>query len=189
MRDSLVVLCAFLWPPFIPCPLLPLHPELTLLGMKTSCTCSRFPEACVSGRQISRIVWIIRNTRFPETRWAEQHPEFVLLCSQVHTWEYLVLTRLLRVTRRIFVPQIRYATRRDNMRLLSPMAMQYGILSFRCNVLFMNSFRHWLSFVFWINVLQQYNWILYLLQIPWLFLLLELRFPLCLFGNTVFCMA
>ena len=30
----------------------------------------------------------------PETRWAEQHPEFVLLSSQVHTWEYLVLSGL-----------------------------------------------------------------------------------------------
>ena len=59
-------------------------------------------------RQISRIVWTIRNSRFPnihtlfvctppafvctpEIRWVEQHPEFVLLSSQVHTWEYLVL--------------------------------------------------------------------------------------------------
>ena len=27
----------------------------------------------------------------PEIRWAEQHTEFALLSSQVHTWEYLVL--------------------------------------------------------------------------------------------------
>ena len=27
----------------------------------------------------------------PEVRWTEQHSEFVLLSSQVHTWEYLVL--------------------------------------------------------------------------------------------------
>ena len=30
----------------------------------------------------------------PEIRWADQHPEFILLSSQVHTWEYLVLTGL-----------------------------------------------------------------------------------------------
>ena len=37
---------------------------------------SRFPEACVSERQISRVFRNIRNCRFPK---------FVLLSSQVHT--------------------------------------------------------------------------------------------------------
>ena len=45
------------------------------LGWKIFCTCSRFPEACVSERQT---FWTIRNSRFPEVRWTEQHPEFVL---------------------------------------------------------------------------------------------------------------
>ena len=66
------------------------------LGWEIFCTYSRFPEACVSERQISRIVWTIRNSRFPnihillmstplasvctpEIRWADQHPEFILL--------------------------------------------------------------------------------------------------------------
>ena len=75
------------------------------LGWKIFCTYSRFSEASVSERQISRIVWTVRNSRFPnihilfgctplafvctpEIRWAEQDPEFVLLSSQVHTWEW-----------------------------------------------------------------------------------------------------
>ena len=61
------------------------------LGWRIFCTYSRFPETSVSERQTSRIFWTIRNSRFSETLWAEQHPEFVLLASQVHTWEYFVL--------------------------------------------------------------------------------------------------
>ena len=72
-------------------------------------TC-RFPEASVSERQISRIVWTFVTLGFPistfclcthlalvctpEIRWADQHQEFILLSSQVHTWEYFVLTGL-----------------------------------------------------------------------------------------------
>ena len=52
---------------------------------------SPFPEACVSERQISRVFWTIRNSRFLEVRWTEQHSEFILLSSQVLTWESLVL--------------------------------------------------------------------------------------------------
>ena len=62
-----VVLCAAVWPPCIPCPLLPLHLESTLLGGERSLIhTSRFPEACVSERQISRIVRTIRDSRFPK---------------------------------------------------------------------------------------------------------------------------
>ena len=67
------------------------------LGWNIFCTCSRFPEACVSERQTSRIFWTIRNSRFPEIRWTEQHPEFVPPFSPVHTWEYFVLSRLSRL--------------------------------------------------------------------------------------------
>ena len=59
---------------------------------KIFCTFSRFAEACVSERETSRIFWTIRSSRFLEVRWTEQHPEFVLLASQVHTWEYHVLS-------------------------------------------------------------------------------------------------
>ena len=52
---------------------------------------SRFPEACVSERRISRVFWTIRNSRFLEFLWTEQHSEFILLSSQFLTWEYLVL--------------------------------------------------------------------------------------------------
>ena len=57
---------------------------------------SRFPEACVSERQISRVFWTIRNSRFP--KFAEQNntrssyfflPRF--------SWEYLVPPGLLRL--------------------------------------------------------------------------------------------
>ena len=56
------------------------------LEWKICCTHSRFPEASVSERQISRIVWTIRNSRFP--------------------------TRVLGVTRRIL--SHRYAVSRDD---------------------------------------------------------------------------
>ena len=48
---------------------------------------------------------------FPEACWTEQHLEFVLLSSKVHTWEYLVLPGLFRVSRRILSP--RCAVSRD----------------------------------------------------------------------------
>ena len=47
----------------------------------------------------------------PEVRWSEQHSEFVLLSSQVHTREYLVLPGFLRFTCRILTH--RYAVPRD----------------------------------------------------------------------------
>ena len=52
---------------------------------------SRFPEACVSGRNPE---FSVPYSRFPEACWTEQHPEFLLLSSQVHTWEYLALPGL-----------------------------------------------------------------------------------------------
>ena len=92
----LAVLCAAVWRPFTPCPLLPLHLESTLLGVKdlSFIVLGVPPEASVSERQISRIVWSIRNSRFPnihiffvcrppasvgtpEIRWADQHPEYI----------------------------------------------------------------------------------------------------------------
>ena len=55
----------------------------------------------------------------PEVRWSEPHSEFVLLSSQVLTWEYLVLTRFWGLLEDSFVSQIRCAARRDCMCLLS----------------------------------------------------------------------
>ena len=64
----LLFLCVpSLWLPFIPFPLSFLHLESTLLGCERSFMhTSRFPEACVSERQISRVFWTIRNSRFPK---------------------------------------------------------------------------------------------------------------------------
>ena len=68
-----------LWPPFIPFPLSPFHLELTLLDMKDLLfVLLGFPKHAVSERQISRVFWTIRNSRFLEVRWTEQH-------SEVHT--------------------------------------------------------------------------------------------------------
>ena len=89
------------------CPLEPLRLESTLLGVKDLSHTLSVSRASVSERQISGIVWTIHNSRFanmhmffcvhpsafvctPETRWAERHPEFVLLPKS--TWEYLVLS-------------------------------------------------------------------------------------------------
>ena len=47
----------------------------------------------------------------PEVRWSEPHSEFILLSSQVHTWEYVVLPRFLGVTWRIL--SHRYAVPHD----------------------------------------------------------------------------
>ena len=60
-----------LWLPFIPFSLSPLHLESTLLGLKDLFFFFRFPEAFISERQISRVFWTIRNSRFPEVRWSE----------------------------------------------------------------------------------------------------------------------
>ena len=45
----------------------------------------------------------------PEVRWPEPHSEFILLSSQIHTWEYLVLTGSFEVYLKNFVSQIRCA--------------------------------------------------------------------------------
>ena len=87
-----------LWPPFIPFPLsLFAHLEPTLLGMKDSWIhTSRFPEACVSEKppESSEPYVTLDSSKF---RWTEPHSEFILLSSQVHTWEYLVFSRIFRV--------------------------------------------------------------------------------------------
>ena len=51
-------------------------------------------------------------------RLAEQNNIQSLYFFQVHTWEYLVLDRVLGVTRKNFVPQTRHVPRRDHMRQL-----------------------------------------------------------------------
>ena len=56
----------------------------------------------------------------PEVRWSEPHSEFILLSSQVHTWEYLVLPQIFRCYLKNFVTQIRCAAWRDTVCLLSP---------------------------------------------------------------------
>ena len=74
-----------------------LHLESTLLGMKDFWIhSSRFLEACVSERppESSEPYVTLDSSKF---RWTEPHSEFILLPSQVHTWEYLVLSRILRV--------------------------------------------------------------------------------------------
>ena len=68
--------------------------------------------------------------------------------------------------------------------------IQFRILSFTCNVLFMtSSFSLIQFFVSWIHVLQQYNWTLSLLQMLWLFQVLSQRFPGWWLGRTLCCIA
>ena len=75
---------------------------------RSSVHSSRFPEACVSERQISRVFWTIHNSRFP--KFAEQDnsrssylfPDFQGYSKNV-------------------VSQVRCAARRDNVRLFSPL--------------------------------------------------------------------
>ena len=121
----------------------------------------------------------------PETRWAELYPEFVLLSSQVHTWECLVLPGFHGYSKN-FVPQIRRFARRDNMRQLPQkkkirwraffrsfhrndivyqVAKLHRIPSFTCKI---NAseffFRHFGTCYFGTTL------------------------SVCMFGNTVFCM-
>ena len=155
-------------------------------------------------RQISRIVWTIRNSRFPnihtlfvctppafvctpEIRWVEQHPEFVLVSSQVHTWEYLVLPGFGGYSKN-FAPQIRHVARREttcaNFHLKRKKENEE--LSFR-------SF-HWNEFVYQVVIL---HWIPYFscnintnefwLQTLRLFVISEQRFPVCMFAFSISC--
>ena len=88
------------------------------LGWEIFCLCFSISETYVSERQISRVFWTIRNS-IPEVRWSEPHSEFILLSSQIHTEEYLVLPGFWRLTRRILSHKVRCVARRDNMCLLS----------------------------------------------------------------------
>ena len=123
----LLFLCAAVWPPFIPCPpfipfpVSPFHLESKMLGLKRyfimllgfprhASLKDRSPELSAPfvtvGFPISMFCLCVHPPAFvctPEMRWADQHPEFKLLSSQVHTWEYLVLPGL-RGYSRNFVP-------------------------------------------------------------------------------------
>ena len=117
---------------------------------------SLFPEACVSERQISRVFWTMRNSRFPQFAETEPHSESTLLSSQVLTWEYLVLPGFLRFTWRIL--SHRYAVRdettcacfhfqRESSEELS-WALNYIIPPFFCNIIY-----YWICFClrcFWL---------------------------------------
>ena len=88
-----------------------LHLESTLPGVKDLFTCSRFPEACVSERQTSRIFWTVRNSRFPETRWGRTTSSF---CTPFFPGPHLRVSRTpwaFTVTRRIL--SHRYDMTRD----------------------------------------------------------------------------
>ena len=116
---------SFLRPPFIPSPLSPFN---IAWGERSFVFTSRFPEACVSERQISRVLWTIRNTRFP--KFADHNyiriPHFVLprfsLESRLYSPDFEVYLMN-------FVSQIRCAAKRDNMCLLSPSKNSSEVLS------------------------------------------------------------
>ena len=80
---------------------------------------SRFPEACVSEKQISRIFWTICNSWFP--KFAElnniRNSYFFLLRFSL---ESILYSPDFEVYLNNFVSQIRCAARRNNIRLLSP---------------------------------------------------------------------
>ena len=81
---------------------------------------SRFPEACVTERQISRIFWTLRNSRFLKSSLNRKtfgvHTS-LFPCSHLRV---SCTPPILRVYLKNFVSQIRCAARRDNMCLLSP---------------------------------------------------------------------
>ena len=74
---------------------------------------SRFPEACVSERQISRVFWTIHNSRFP--KFAEQDN------SRSSSLESVSYSPDFQGYSKNVVSQIRCAARRDNVRLFSPL--------------------------------------------------------------------
>ena len=78
---------------------------------------SRFPEASLRDRYPeSSEPYVTLDSRSSLNRTTfGVHTSF----SQVHTWEYLVLTRVLSLPWRVFVSQIRCAARRDNVCLPS----------------------------------------------------------------------
>ena len=55
-----------LWPPSFLFPLSPFASGINVAWDERYFVCaSRFPDACVSERQISRVFWTVRNSRFP----------------------------------------------------------------------------------------------------------------------------
>ena len=94
--------------------------ELNMAWGERSFVCaSRFPEACVSERQISRVLWTIRNSRFP-TFADQNHIRSSYFFLPRFSLESISYSPGFLFTWRIFVSQIRCAARRDNMCLLSP---------------------------------------------------------------------
>ena len=92
------------WSPFIPHPLLLFHLEssslrvrdlLHVLTLRESDVPEKLPDSSVP------------EPRCPEAGLTGQHPEFILLSPWFHTWEQLVLTRLLGYSKD-FVPQSRF---------------------------------------------------------------------------------
>ena len=80
---------------------------------------SRFPEACVSEIQISRVFWTIRNSRFP--KFADQnHIRSTYFFLPRFTLESISYSSNQKVYLKNFVSQIRCAARRDIVCLLSP---------------------------------------------------------------------
>ena len=73
-----------LWPSFIPYPLSPLHLESTFLGVKDLLfIVFDFPRQASLRDQVSRIVWTIRNSRFPN----------IHICLCVHSPHWCVHPR------------------------------------------------------------------------------------------------
>ena len=89
-------------------------------GERSSCTYSRFPEASVSERQISRIVWTIRDSRFvcAYTRYSLRRT-ISEVCTSFFPGPHTRVPRTLRVLGSLeeFFPQTRRVARRDNKRL------------------------------------------------------------------------
>ena len=79
---------------------------------------SQFPEACVSERQISRVFWTIRNSRFPKIA-HQNHTRSSYSFLPRSTLENISYSWIFRVHLKKFVSQIRCAARRDNMCLIS----------------------------------------------------------------------
>ena len=84
------------------------------LGEGSVVCASRFPEACVSERQISRVFWIIRNSRFP--KFADQnHIRSSCFFLPSFTFESISCSPDFEGYLKNFVSQIRCAARRDNV--------------------------------------------------------------------------
>ena len=166
----------------------------------------RFPEASVSERQVSRIVWTIRNSRFPNIHiclcvhsphWCV-HPRFA---EQNNIWSfYFSLPKFsLEISR---TPQV--------LGLLEefcptgtpcPQTRQHALnfhlrnkkIKWRA---FFQTFSHWDDFVSQVAILHRILPVscnintneFYFRNFGSCFFLLEQQFPVCMFGNTIFCM-